>query len=51
MIMSLIKLIVLIIVLVLLINHWDAVGLFFSNIINWVLYGMSLIGTTTPPAV
>ena len=46
--MGLIKLAVFIILIILLINHWDTVYTFFNNIIDWIVYWMKTIPAGPP---
>ncbi len=42
---SFIKLIIFVLVIVLLVNHWDAVAAFFGGIVDWILFYMDKIAS------
>lgn len=48
MIMFLIKLAILILLIVLLVNHWDAIVAFGGGIVDWILFYMDKIAVGPP---
>ena len=45
MIFFIIKVAILILLIVLLVNHWDAVAAFFGGIVDWILFYMNKIAS------
>jgi len=48
MIRFIIELTIFILVIVLLVNHWDAVAAFFGGIVDWILFFMDKIASGPP---
>lgn len=48
MIMLFVKLTILILVIVLLANHWDAVVAFFGGMLDWILFYMDKVASGSP---
>ena len=44
----LIELVLLFIVIVILINHWDVVAAFFNAVIDWIVYWMKAVSAGPP---